>query len=152
MARGRLLVLDDEPRILDIVRYFLEQGGYEVETCADADDALAAARRASFDVAVVDVVLDAGTSGYDAAGRLKKIKNTAETPVLFMSSKVQMADLFLENYDGRAEFILKPFKREDFLTKIETLLQGGGRRARRVARPVKGGTQDASGVARPRKD
>jgi DNA-binding response OmpR family regulator len=137
MPRGRLLVLDDEPRILDIVKYFLEQGGYDVEAYADPDQGVAAANRAPFDVAVIDVILNAGRSGYDVAGRLKKVKNTEQMPVLFMSSKVQMADLFLENYDGRAEFILKPFKKDDLLAKVETLRQGGGRQARRHALPRK---------------
>jgi DNA-binding response OmpR family regulator len=132
MSKGRILVVDDEPRILDIVTYFLEQGGYEVEAHADARKALAASRKAPVDVAVLDIVLK-GTSGYDVAGRLKEHPGTAETPVLFMSSKVEMAGLFLESYDGRAEFILKPFRKEDLLAKVETLKGGGGREAHRAA-------------------
>jgi hypothetical protein len=54
-----------------------------------------------------------------------------------MSSKVEMADLFLENYDGRAEFLLKPFKKEALLEKLGTLLQGGGREARKPAARAK---------------
>jgi DNA-binding response OmpR family regulator len=84
MPQRRVLVVDDEPRILDIVRYFLEQGGYEVEPVTSGEKALAAARREAFDVAVLDIVLD-GDSGYEVAGRLKKIKNAENLPVLFMS-------------------------------------------------------------------
>jgi DNA-binding response OmpR family regulator len=131
------LVVDDEPRILDIVKYFLEQGGYEVEACTDEAGALEAARKSPFDVIVLDIVLE-GASGYDVAGRLKKIKNTERVPVLFMSSKVEMAGLFLESYDGRAEFILKPFKKGDLLAKATTLVDGGGRQARKASRSRKG--------------
>ena len=130
MSQRRVLVVDDEPRILDIVKYFLEQGGYEVESATGGDKAAAAARRKPFDVAVLDIVL-VGESGYDVAGKLKKVKSAETMPVLFMSSKVEMADLFLENFDGRAEFLLKPFKKEALLETVRTLIDGGGREAHR---------------------
>ena len=132
MSKRRVLLIDDEPRILDIVRYFLEQGGYEVEAFTAQDEGIAAARRGLFDIAALDIVLK-GASGYDVAFELKKIKNTERVPVLFMSSKVEMADLFLESYDGRAEFIQKPFKKADLLDKVALLAGGGGRRARKAA-------------------
>ncbi len=134
MAQRRVLVIDDEPRVLDIVRYFLEQGGYQVEAFTGRDEGLAAARGAPFDVAALDIVLE-GTSGYDVAFGLRKIKNTERVPVLFMSSKVEMADLFLQSYDGRAEFILKPFKKAELLEKIELLAGGGGRQAHKAPPP-----------------
>ena len=130
MSQRRVLVVDDEPRILDIVKYFLEQGGYEVESATGGEKAAAAARRKPFDVAVLDIVL-VGESGYDVAGKLKKVKSAETMPVLFMSSKVEMADLFLENFDGRAEFLLKPFKKEALLETVRTLIDGGGREAHR---------------------
>ena len=129
MSKRRVLLIDDEPKILDIVRYFLEQGGYEVEAFTDRTEGLAAARRALFNVAALDIVLSDGDSGYDVASELKKIRNTERVPVLFMSSKVEMSDLFLRSYDGRAEFILKPFKKADLLEKVGVLADGGGRQA-----------------------
>jgi two-component system alkaline phosphatase synthesis response regulator PhoP len=137
MAR-RVLVIDDEPRILDIVKYFLEQAGHEVEAFARPDEGVEAARKNRFDVAVLDLVLGDRASGYDVAGRLKKLKTSENMPVLFMSSKVEMAGLFLENFDGRAEFVLKPFRKETLLAKVDALLEGGGRQARRAAAPGKG--------------
>jgi len=132
MPERRVLVVDDEPRILDIVKYFLEQGGYEVESVTSADKALAAAKKKAFDIAVLDIVLNRD-SGYEVAGRLKKIKSAENIPVLFMSSKVEMADLFIENFDGRAEFLLKPFKKESLLETVKKLIDGGGRQAHRAA-------------------
>ena len=131
MSQPRVLVIDDEPRILDIVRYFLEQGGYAVETTPRQSEGLVTARRDTFDVFVLDIVLEGG-SGYDVAYELKQIPAAKRVPVLFMSSKVEMADLFLESYDGRAEFILKPFKKKDLLDKISLLIGGGGREAHRA--------------------
>src|SRR5882672_4667112 len=132
MSARRVLVVDDEPRILDIVKYFLEQGGYEVEAVDGGEKALAAARKKPFNIAVLDIVL-VGDSGYEVAFKLKKIKTAESMPILFMSSKVEMADLFLENYDGRAEFLLKPFKKEALLDAVKMLLDGGGRQAQKPA-------------------
>jgi two-component system alkaline phosphatase synthesis response regulator PhoP len=136
-SRRRVLVVDDEPRILDIVKYFLEQGGYDVEPCTTGDAGVAAARGRGFDVAVLDIVLGPRSSGYDVASRLKKVPGSEATPVLFMSSKVEMAQLFLENYDGRAEFLLKPFKKEALLEAVELLVDGGGRQAKKTRRREK---------------
>jgi len=136
MPHRRVLVVDDEPRILDIVKYFLEQGGYEVEGVTTGERALAAARKTPFDIAVLDIVL-VEDSGYEVAGRLKKIKTAENLPVLFMSSKVEMAELFLENFDGRAEFLLKPFKKETLLETIRNLIGGGGREAHKAAARAK---------------
>ena len=126
MPPRRVLVVDDEPRILDIVQYFLEQGGYQVEARSIPEEALASARRKAFDVAILDIVLG-DTSGYQVASQLKRLPPNEKTPVLFMSSKVEMADLFLEHYEGRAEFIQKPFKKADLLAKVAELAEGGGR-------------------------
>ena len=136
MPHRRVLVVDDEPRILDIVKYFLEQGGYEVEGVMTGEKAVSAARKTPFDVAVLDIVL-VGDSGYEVASKLKRIKSAENMPVLFMSSKVEMADLFLENYDGRAEFLLKPFKKEMLLEAVRNLIDGGGREAHRAAARAK---------------
>jgi DNA-binding response OmpR family regulator len=137
MSRRRVLVVDDEPRILDIVKYFLEQGGYDVEPYTGGDAALGAARDRRFDVAVLDIVLGPRSSGYEVAGRLKKVPGSEAMPVLFMSSKVEMADLFLESFEGRAEFLLKPFKKEALLETVRLLCEGGGRQARKNRRREK---------------
>ena len=136
MSKRRVLVVDDEPRILDIVKYFLEQGGFEAEAVTRGDKALDAVRRTAYDVVILDIILE-GDSGYEVAGKLKKIKNAETMPVLFMSSKVEMADLFIENYDGRAEFLLKPFKKEALLEAVQKLIDGGGRQAHKAARARK---------------
>jgi CheY-like chemotaxis protein len=133
MAALRVLVVDDEPRILDILKYFMEQGGHEVETFTQGAGAVEAARRKPFDLAVLDIVLEGGDSGYEVASRLKAVPGMEQAPVLFISSKVEMADLFLENYDGRAEFLLKPFKKDSLLASLADLSGGGGRRASKAA-------------------
>jgi DNA-binding response OmpR family regulator len=135
MPGPRVLVVDDEPRILDIVKYFLEQAGFEVEAFTNGHRAAESARRRPYDVAVLDIVLEGDDSGYEVASRLKQVAGMEEAPVLFISSKVEMGELFLESFDGRAEFLLKPFKKDELAAKVESLAGGGGRRARRKDAP-----------------
>ena len=54
-----------------------------------------------------------------------------------MSSKVEMAELFLQNFDGRAEFLLKPFIKEALLEAIKNLIDGGGREAHKASARAK---------------
>lgn len=122
-AKPRILAVDDERKIVDILRYFLEQAGYEVETHTRPDDALEAARKGPFDLVILDVVME-GTDGYTVAGRLKEIPSTAGLPILFASAKLEINRLFLKNFDGRADFVNKPFKKEDLLRKVQALLDG----------------------------
>lgn len=124
MRPRRILVVDDEPRILDIAKYFLEQGGYQVEARTDPAEGIDAARRQSFDAVVLDIVLG-DTSGYQVAGRIKRLPAHDQTPVLFMSSKVEVGDLFLKHYEGRADFIQKPFRKAELLSKVNRLIEGG---------------------------
>lgn len=137
MSRPRVLVVDDEPRILEIVKYFLEQGGFDVEAFTAGNLAVEAAKRTPFEVAVLDIVLEGGDSGYEVASRLKRVPGMEAAPVLFISSKVDMAELFLENFEGRAEFLLKPFKKDQLLSSVETLARGGGRQAKQAPRSTK---------------
>jgi len=126
----RVLVVEDNFAVAESLRYFLDAHGFVVTAVAgNLKAALVAVDQGGFDVAVLDIVLGRG-SGYDVAGRLKSLPGSEETPVLFMSSKVEMADLFMDHYDGRAEFIRKPFKKDDLLAQVAGLASGGGRRGK----------------------
>ena len=132
MSLLRVLAVDDERKILDIVKYCLEQGGCSVQAFTDPAPALEMARREKFDVIVLDIVL-ANRDGYGIASELKKIKNAENTPILFVSSKIEVAELFLEHFSGPADFLAKPFKKEELLARVKALAEGKGRRERSVA-------------------
>lgn len=117
----RVIAVDDDRRILEIVRHFLQEKGYEVHIFANADEALETARNAPFDVMILDMVLQ-GTDGYRVSSELKRNPSTADLPVLFLSAKVEVAELFLREFHGIADFLGKPFRRDDLLSKLERLL------------------------------
>jgi DNA-binding response OmpR family regulator len=120
MAR-RILAVDDDRRILEIVRYFLQEKGFEVHIFSNPDEAVEIARTVPFDAIILDIVLQ-GTDGYRVCSNFKRQPETADVPVLFVSAKVEIAELFLKQFSGTADFLAKPFRRDDLLAKIEGLL------------------------------
>lgn len=118
----RILVIDDDRRCLEIVRHFLMEHGFEVEICWNPREALPLARENVFDAVILDLVIP-GMDGYEICQALKNEPKTAGLPILFASAKVQLPDLFFQNFHGRADFLPKPFKRDELVEKIEKLLR-----------------------------
>jgi len=122
MSQAAILVVDDDPRVLEVIRGYLEGSSYQVDYYSDADKALDSARDKDYALFLLDVVME-GTDGYTVAGRLIEGDPKNPKPVLFISSHINMNELFLKNFAGKADFISKPFKKKELLDKIEGLTQ-----------------------------
>lgn len=120
----KVLVVDDEERILQICEYFLKAEGYEVHSTRDSTQALEIARRVRPDLVLCDVVMPA-LGGYQFAKELRLTEEGHGTPILFLSAKVEIPDLFFEHFKGAGDFITKPFKKQDLLAKVRELLSRG---------------------------
>ena len=81
----RILVVDDEQDLLEILRFNLETEGYEVETATSAEEALEK-DVASFDLLLLDVMMG-GMSGFAMARRLKENPSTANVPIIFLTAR-----------------------------------------------------------------
>lgn len=115
----KVLVVDDEERILEICEYFLRDEGYQVHSTRDSTQALEIARRERPDLVVCDVVMPA-MGGYQFAKELRL--SSESTPILFLSAKVELPPLFFEHFKGVGDFLTKPFKKQDLLAKVRELL------------------------------
>lgn len=120
----KVLVVDDEERILQICEYFLRGEGFEVFSTRDAKQALEIAARERPDLVVSDVVMPS-MGGYQFAKELRLAEALRATPVLFLSAKVEIPDLFFEHFKGPGDFLIKPFKKQDLLEKVRDLLSRG---------------------------
>ncbi len=121
----KVLVVDYEERILQICEYFLRGEGYEVLSTRDAKQALEIAARERPDLVVSDVVMPA-MGGYQFAKELRLQEALSATPVLFLSAKVEIPELFFEHFKGTGDFLIKPFKKQDLLQKVHELLSRAG--------------------------
>ncbi len=122
----RILYVEDEPDIRAIVQMALEAvGGFTVIACASGSEALAAAATASADLLLLDVMMP-GMDGPSTLKALRALPATANTPVIFMTAKVQAAEVALYKGLGALEVISKPFDPMELSAQISRIwaLQG----------------------------
>lgn len=106
--RNRILVVDDDPRLLHVVSMYLTIEGYEVETAADGEEALQRIDQALPDVVVLDVMM-AGMDGLEACRRIKGNPQTKHIPVILFTALSRDDDMRNGRAAGADRFINKPF-------------------------------------------
>ncbi|MEM9402951.1 MAG: PAS domain S-box protein [Pseudomonadota bacterium] len=117
-----ILLVEDEPRLLEVVRQMLESLDYRVTAVTNTEDALKAAAEETFDLLLSDLVLIEG-SGADLAERLLLI--TPSTRVLFMSGHAETSLQKRLLNDEEVHFIQKPFARDEIATAVDEALSNG---------------------------
>ena len=122
----RVLVIDDEPAIADVLRMLLEFRGHEVLTADDGSRGFATAQRRSPDVIVLDLMMPV-MDGFAALEALRRDERTAEIPVVILSA-LGSTDVRQRCHDlGARAFLQKPYNPEDLLRAVEgsALIQAG---------------------------
>lgn len=124
--RRRILVVDDEPTLTEVLRFNLEAEGYDVAVAASAEEALTL-DLGSFDLLMLDIMMD-GMSGLELAARLKGDPATASVPLIFCSARDTDDDM-VEGLDlGADDYIVKPYSLRNVLARVRSVLRraGGG--------------------------
>lgn len=116
-----ILVADDDQDILDLVTFKLEQAGYAVSTAHDGPGALASAKAACPDLAVLDVTMP-GLSGLDVCLALRADPATSRVPVILLTARSQEIDVQTGFDVGADDYIPKPFSPRELLSRVEALL------------------------------
>ena len=118
---NRILVVEDDPDIADLIRRYLQRGGFEVEIHASGRDALAAVGSSPPDLILLDMRMPRMT-GLEACRALKAQPGTASIPVVFLSGR-GLDDEVQSGLDaGALAFIVKPFAPDELVSEIEQLL------------------------------
>ena len=104
----RVLVVDDEEDLLELVRYNLTKEGYQVECVASGELALKAARRQPPDLIVLDLMLPA-VDGLEVCRRLKAEGRTRGVPIIMLTAKSEESDMIAGLDRGADDYITKPF-------------------------------------------
>jgi DNA-binding response OmpR family regulator len=115
----RVLVVDDEPTILESVTYAFEQEGFDVSTAADGESALAAARAARFDAVVLDVMLP-GLSGTEVCRRLRA---ESSVPILMLTARTGEVDRVVGLEVGADDYVTKPFSIRELVARVQAVLR-----------------------------
>jgi len=122
MSNERILVVDDEEDILELVRYNLTREGYHVTGALTGEDALNKARSEAFDLIVLDLMLP-GIDGLEVAKRLKNSPKTEQVPIVILSAKGEDADIVTGLELGADDYITKPFSPRIMIARVRTALR-----------------------------
>jgi len=124
MPPNKILMVDDEPEFLEMVKTRLEAGGYEVITASDGQQGLDKAKKEKPDLIILDLMLPK-MDGYKVCGFLKKDMRYSKIPIIILSARAQGEDMKLGEELGADAYIIKPFDAPALLGKIKELLKEG---------------------------
>lgn len=119
--KGKVLVVDDEPDVIDLVRYHLRRAGYEVTIAETGGAALRQARAERPDAIVLDLMLPE-MSGMEVCRELKLDANTRDIPILMLTAKGQTSDRISGLETGADDYITKPFSPKELTLRITAIL------------------------------
>ena len=123
-AATRILLVEDEKDLLELLRYNLEREGYEVAAATTGAAALASAKRSPPDLVLLDRMLP-GMEGLEICRALKKRTETAAVPVIMLTAKGEEADVVKGLEAGADDYVTKPFSPRVLLARIQAVLRRG---------------------------
>ena len=118
---ARILVVDDEMDICEILKFNLENNGYKVDTANSGEEALALPLE-SYDLFLLDVMMD-DMSGFSLATQVRKVQGCAVTPIIFITAKTGENDVLTGFNLGADDYICKPFRLSEVLVRVKAVLR-----------------------------
>jgi len=131
MKTKKILIVDDEPDIAELVSYNLRKEGFEVSSAADGEEALARIKKGHFDLLVLDLMLP-GIQGMELCRMLRNDPETKDLPIIMLTARGEEMDTILGLETGADDYITKPFSPRELVSRIKAVL-------RRYAAPPAGG-------------
>jgi two-component system alkaline phosphatase synthesis response regulator PhoP len=128
----RILVVDDEPKIVKTVRAYLESSGYSVSSAADGQTALSVFRHEHPGL----VILDLGLPGLDGLDVTKAIRRESEVPIIMLTARVEETDKLVGLELGADDYITKPFSPRELVARVRALLRRAGGKKETVQSPI----------------
>jgi DNA-binding response OmpR family regulator len=123
-----ILIVEDEQRIVQLARDYLERAGYSVTSAGDGTTALASARSARPDL----IVLDLGLPGRDGLDVLRLLRRESSTPVIILTARGEESDKLVGLELGADDYMVKPFSPKELVARVRAVL----RRAEGAAEPA----------------
>jgi DNA-binding response OmpR family regulator len=123
LMRRKILVVEDNPDQLELVRLILEKEGFAIGTAANGSEALIKTRSISPDLIILDLMLP-GLNGFDICETLRKDPLTASVPIVMLTGLCSQFGRLAGLESGANEFLTKPFNPEELVSKVDKLLRG----------------------------
>lgn len=123
MSKGRILIVEDEPNIVESLSFILRRAGFEVDTVTDGAEALDRVRRHTLSVLILDIMLP-GMNGFDVLKAIRSDQALAALPVVVLTAKGQADDRRTAEALGASAFITKPFSNAEVVERVSHLVGG----------------------------
>jgi two-component system phosphate regulon response regulator PhoB len=128
MEKKKILVVDDEPDVTDLVAYHLKAKSYQVETLNDATASISRARGYQPDLVILDIMMP-HLSGIQVCRILRADPKLSKVPIIFLTAKTETPDRIEGLESGADDYLGKPFSPKELVLRVESIL-------RRVAAPA----------------
>jgi phosphate regulon transcriptional regulator PhoB len=130
-SAGRVLVVEDERDVAELIRYNLTREGYDVVVAGSGGDAIKQAREVQPDLVLLDIMVPQ-VNGWEVCRRLKQDAETRAIPVIMVTGRVEEGDKVLGFEMGADDYVTKPFSPRELVARVRAV----ARRGRREERPA----------------
>ncbi len=122
MTRARVLLVEDDAALAELVSWHLEREDFEVERTADGEEAILLARENPPDLVLLDWMIE-GVSGIEVCRQLRRMSDTANVPIIMLTARGEEADRVRGLDAGADDYIAKPFSPSELLARIRAVLR-----------------------------
>lgn len=122
MGRTKILVVDDEPDIVELVSYNLKREGFEVSSAKDGEEALNKIRKEKIDFLILDLMLP-GIQGVELCRIIRNDPKTKPLPIIMLTAKGEEVDRILGLEIGADDYITKPFSPRELIARVKAVLR-----------------------------
>lgn len=137
--RARILLVEDDANLVELIRYNLDKEGFDVVATADGEEALVLAEEERPDLVVLDWMI-ANLSGIEVCRRLRRAPETAGLPIIMLTARAEESDRVRGLETGADDYVTKPFSPRELVARVRALL-------RRLRPALSGGNLEYAGIA-----
>ena len=121
-AKARLLLVEDDPALVELLRFHLEREEFDVQTTPDGEEALLIARETPPDVIILDWMIE-GISGIEVCRQLRRGAATAQVPIIMLTARGEEADRVRGLETGADDYMTKPFSPRELVARVGAVLR-----------------------------
>lgn len=121
MANERILIVDDEEDVLELIRYNLDKNGYKIVTATSGEEAITEARSKTPDLIILDLMLP-GIDGLEVCRKLKSDVKTERIPIIMLTAKGEESDIVTGLELGADDYVTKPFSPKVLIARLRRIL------------------------------
>src|SRR5262249_16436869 len=118
----KILLIDDDAKILNLEKAILSQGGFDVDTALDGAEGIEKLKAGKYDVIVLDVIMPS-MDGYEVGGKIKQMESHRAIPIVMVTAKTEHDAMKQGFHSGAVVFMNKPFTAAKLLSVINTVMK-----------------------------